>query len=835
MKKFKLYLFTFLSVLIVGIMNVNAEEYAVKIGDKNYTFTEILEAFTRTQENDEVVILDDIDLTSVFPSMPEGQRANYIPLADGVTLNLNGHSIKTNNNSITYVGNDITIKNGKFIVNGYGTENEGSYSLFLGRLGHHTEGYTLENVVLEGGVNIKDADVELKDVTVTGTNFYAVWAENNSEVTIKSGNYSSKSGVILNSSQETNGYITVEGGTFAGFIPGYYYAAESEVTIKLDKNLELTDVIDLAGNITIDLNGHDIVQKTTGKNVFNIQGGNINITGTGKIISHSSATNAIRILGSANRADKDYTVVTIGKDVTVESNGYAAFISHLGDYRAYGVEVNIYGTLKGGYNGFFINGMIQDVEEEGNFNNFPVVNVYDGASIEGIYAAGYATWNIGAAVIEDLEYGLGIKAGKFVIDGATINAKGEKVEPSGNGNGMNGTGSAIQFETNKDYADNIEVLIKNANVSSTNGYAILEYLGQTDILDLEIQNGIFKSANGLDVIKVSDSFELTGFITGGTYSNDIKADYLAKDYVSRKVNETYVVSKLNDVTIGTVTAGKVEVDKAKAIEGEKVTLTLTPNVGFELSKLEVKDANDKLVEVKDNSFTMPNSSVTIVAVYTKVTTTTELPVISEATEVKEVIVGVKEADKVEDVLLDSLKENKELSDKVANTSVKLVVEIDKVKEETIEAKVVEKIKEEAGKATIAEFFDINILVKNAIDNSNLGNITELTEEIELMVLLPENLKNDQDDVTRKYYVVRHHVVDGKEEVELIDAKVSEDGKYLVFKTDKFSTYALAYEDVAATPSVPGTGDNIGLYIILGLVSVAAIYASLNNLKKRATR
>ena len=45
MKRFKLFLFTLLSVMIVGIMNVNAAQYAVKIGDKSYTFDEILTAF----------------------------------------------------------------------------------------------------------------------------------------------------------------------------------------------------------------------------------------------------------------------------------------------------------------------------------------------------------------------------------------------------------------------------------------------------------------------------------------------------------------------------------------------------------------------------------------------------------------------------------------------------------------------------------------------------------------------------------------------------------------------------------------------------------------------
>jgi len=833
MKNLKLFVFALISFMFIGLVNVNAEEYVAKIGDKEYDLQSFLVALTQTKENDEVVILDNIDLTSYFPSVAENKNPNYVPLADNVTVDLNGKSITTNNHSITFVGNDITIKNGKFIVKGYGTANEGSYALFLGRISQASSNYTLEDLVLEGGLNVKNAtNVVLKNVTATGTNYYAVWAELNADVTIKSGSFSSKSGTILNSNPDTNGIIIVEGGTFNDFIPGYYYAADSNTTIKLTKDLNLNGVMDLAGNMTIDLNGHDIVQKLAGENVFIIQGGNINITGNGKIISHSSATNAIRILGSGNRSDREYTVVTIGKDVTVESNGYGAYISTVDGYKAYGVQVNIYGTLKGGYNGFFVSGNIQDVEEEGNFTNFPVVNIHDGANVQGIYAGGYAIWNIGAANIKDEEYGLGIKAGNFVIDGANITAIGEKEEPVENNSGISHSGSAIQLETNAKYADHIDVTLRNVTVSSTNGYAILEYLGQSEILNLDIISGTFKSANNLDIIKVSEDFDKTGFIKGGTYSADVNKEYIATGLVSKKVGNMYTVGKENSVSIGKVTAGTVEIDKTKAVVGETVTITLKPNAGYEVSTIKVLDADNKEVTVTDNTFVMPNSSVKIEVVYVKTTIITELPVVDTKEEVKEATVAVKEETKVEEVLKESLDKNEELAKIAEKESVKVELSINEIK---VNEKSEEAIKEVAGKATIATYFDININVKKVSDGSVLGTLSNLTKEIELMIVLPENLKNTDSKVNRKYFVIREHTEDGKTEVEKIPATLSEDGNYLVFKTDKFSTYALAYEDRTGVPSVPQTGDNVALYITLGFISIAAIGVSLNSLKRRTSR
>jgi len=812
MKKFKMLAFSILTVMLM-VMGVNAKEVT--------TSKELLDCLSAGG-------------TCTLSNNLEVSDRMVIDAGKTVELDLNGKTLDlthTNDNYAVLVKGNLTIKgNGTFnITNVYGIGVTGSLIIENGTF-NHSETYLIGNW---GTTTINDGTFNANYCAVNGFSGTTV---------IKDGEFNSNPDTDYDSDDENLYYwgilgnVEVQKGTFNQILGWSDLLTEnSEVTYKLDEDNNLYDVVELKGKVTIDLNGHNIVQKTEGKNVFNIQDGNVNITGSGKIISHSSATNAIRILGSTNSDDREYTVVTIGKDVTVESNGYAAFITHV-DQRAYGVEVNIFGTLKGGYAGFYVNGSIQDVDKN-DFKNFPVVTINDGANIEGIYAGGYAVWNIGAAVIENEANGLGIKAGNFVIDGATITGTGEKEEPTGNGDGMNGTGSAIQFETNAGYADHIDVTLRNVTVTSTNGYAILEYLGQTEILNLEILSGTFKSANGLEIIKVSEGFNKTGFIKGGTYSTDVNKEYIATGLVSKKIGDTYTVAKENTVTIKSVTAGKAEVDKTKAVVGEKVTLTLEPNEGYELSIIKVVDTYNKEVSVTENSFVMPDGNVTIEVVFVKSTITAEIPVVDPDKKVEETVVGVKDEASVEEVLLETIAKDTELAKKLEGTSVKVEVEIDKVEASNVPKEVAEAMQQKAGKATITDFFDITIAVKNAAGTVN-ETISELSKEIELMVVLPEELKNAQEGMTRKYYVVREHEVDGKSQVDLLEAKVSEDGKYLVFKTDKFSTYAIAYEDAAVVtenPETPKTGDNVMMYIALGFVSIAAIGISLNSLKRRSSK
>ena len=73
----------------------------------------------------------------------------------------------------------------------------------------------------------------------------------------------------------------------------------------------------------------------------------------------------------------------------------------------------------------------------------------------------------------------------------------------------------------------------------------------------------------------------------------------------------------HNVTIAETENGTVTADKESCPEDEEVTLTVTPDEGYELDALTVTDADGNNVEVTGNTFTMPTSDVTVTATFKK--------------------------------------------------------------------------------------------------------------------------------------------------------------------------------------------------------------------------
>lgn len=105
-------------------------------------------------------------------------------------------------------------------------------------------------------------------------------------------------------------------------------------------------------------------------------------------------------------------------------------------------------------------------------------------------------------------------------------------------------------------------------------------------------------------------------------------------------------------------------------------------------------------------------------------------------------------------------------------------------------------------------------------------MTETNGAIEITIEIPQELLNTDASVNCVYKIIRIH--DGEEEV--LDGTF-ENG-YFTFATDKFSVYALVYQDVDSTGTVltaPKTGDNwnpAGAYLLLliGMVLLAAAFS-----------
>ncbi|MBO6303272.1 MAG: hypothetical protein J6N15_12635, partial [Ruminiclostridium sp.] len=92
--------------------------------------------------------------------------------------------------------------------------------------------------------------------------------------------------------------------------------------------------------------------------------------------------------------------------------------------------------------------------------------------------------------------------------------------------------------------------------------------------------------------------------------------------------------------------------------------------------------------------------------------------------------------------------------------------------------------------TVAMYFDANLFKTS---NGTKTQLHETNGKIAVSFKLPEQFKNTDSSVTRTYAVARIH--DGKTEILVCEYDPETD--LLTFYTDKFSTYALMYEDAKA--------------------------------------
>ena len=220
---------------------------------------------------------------------------------------------------------------------------------------------------------------------------------------------------------------------------------------------------------------------------------------------------------------------------------------------AAGVNVEVNGTLQSvpdvdGYDGhgIYLQGLVK------NKANYPIITVNQTAKVlsggPGIYAAGYAQWNINGAYIEGESAGIAIKSGIFNMNAGTIKAYGKDDTPTeGNGNGVNSSGTAIQVESNSGYAGDIEININGGSIISENSAAFYEYLANgtvtTNVKSISIIGGSFVSNETKDNFIASDIFDtkFNQFITGGTYSTD-PTRYVKNGYkVIQTADNTFTV------------------------------------------------------------------------------------------------------------------------------------------------------------------------------------------------------------------------------------------------------------------------------------------------------
>ena len=119
-------------------------------------------------------------------------------------------------------------------------------------------------------------------------------------------------------------------------------------------------------------------------------------------------------------------------------------------------------------------------------------------------------------------------------------------------------------------------------------------------------------------------YTFTAKYTGTDNYNDVEKTCVVK--VTRKSSHSSSSGSstpTNTVSASTASNGKVSLDKSTAKKGNTVTVTVTPDAGYQLDKLTVTDAKGNTIAVAkkgDNqyTFTMPDSKVTITPTFSKI-------------------------------------------------------------------------------------------------------------------------------------------------------------------------------------------------------------------------
>lgn len=275
--------------------------------------------------------------------------------------------------------------------------------------------------------------------------------------------------------------------------------------------------------LTIDLNGHKISSPSM---VFRICGAKVDFIGQGEIFETADDGYAPIVIKGSKEDVSDYTVVNIGKDITLR--GWTGVFIDQYEGLCYGVKVNCSAKIektesfKLDATGVYVNGSIKATE-----GNVPIVNL-DGCRInvklQGIYAAGFAKWNLKNCDIVAENAAVEIRAGEMVIDGGNYKATAAlTVTPNGNGSTVEGAAIGVsQHTTNLPTS----VTIKKGTFSGA--YSIWEKDVQDevarDVIKLSVENGTFNGS--------VYSQNNTSFIKGGTFGDAPAQDYLADGYAS---------------------------------------------------------------------------------------------------------------------------------------------------------------------------------------------------------------------------------------------------------------------------------------------------------------
>lgn len=560
------------------------------------------------------------------------------------------------------------------------------------------------------------------------------------------------------------------------FTFGFIFNVDAKETIKnkiekittgeivLDEDYTENVTIPEGKNITIDLNGNTLT-------------GEINVLGTLTVKSSKEGGQIVKTDGKQNNAAiyvgdfNEETKTKIEGKFTLESG---SVISEKG----FGIACfsGSTATINGGevkavYSGLSGNNTLGSM----NFIiNGGVITAQYGPAI---YMPGPVSLKMTNGTLNG---GISLRMGKVNISGGIINA------------------ATADFDSFGDYYyKSLNAWLEDALYVWGGTYTSKDE-GTTNILDLNITGGTFNASNKLgSAVAIYDI---------GKVSQEIKVNISgnAKLLTNSLNRNAYDVLTLSDAGVTNIKAGY---NNPEFVGKIKTSIT-----GGTFSTSVLPYLTNEYVETKiNNQFVVEKQKVNV-----------DAPVV-DGTNVKEVTMGVKKTLELEEVLKSSLTKS-QIDFEGFNPTVKITIvkqDGEQVQEETLK-NIKKFIEEKNNNIKTSDYFDITLNVLEPRTQEIMGILNELTGKVQFEIAIPDSLKQISKEYSRTFYIIREH----EGEVEILPTTLK-DGK-LLFETDKFSTYVLAYEDIKN----PKTFDSTISYITLGLTSLLCLSGASIVLKSR---
>ena len=543
------------------------------------------------------------DLTST-----SGQAGNYrldaditlsavFTMRDGFVLDLNGHTLNAGSQYFKISGN-ATVKDlssnqagkivgaraGTYFIYVYGDR---VFNLESGTI--QSEGYVLANAAATnekaaGKINIKGGNVistnnytiiNAGETNISGglvkTNKSSAVAIQNSAtgtLNISGGRVEASSIAILNNSKN----MTVSGGTI-------YSATHDGVTGNTNSELVMT-----GGTIKTDSDEHSAVRLAAAGAKFTMNGGAL-------------------IATASDPANPGYGGAGVMgfKDTEITING--------GTITSYTFCVGGNGSVSGG--------------NEGTNAKFTITGGTLTSNTTAIYAPQpNGVTKISGGTITGGDVALELRAGTLEITGGTFNGgSGNPYESTPNYSGTTAKNAAVVVAqhttklpinvkiTGGTFNAEVPFVENNPQHNSAEDVAKIQIEISTDDYD---HAPVFNATGDYTIF----SEDVNEFVKAGRYTHDVPDEYVAPDHGEIvEADSMDAVYPYRKAEAEPAENGTVEISREQTLRGIEITINPQPAPGYEVTNIDVVDANGNHIPVVNNKYLAPESDTTVTVTF----------------------------------------------------------------------------------------------------------------------------------------------------------------------------------------------------------------------------